>query len=204
MSFVNNNRFTAGAPDTKKQARGNESATRLLRAAETLFREKGVESTTVNDIIQLAGIAKGTFYHHFPSRAALLMALREHVIASFNAQIIDAVNAHPAHALWPRLEAWILACVEGSLKMEEVHDVVFGNDPLRWNAEGWPFMAELISLIDTGKATGIFSAEQPRITATFIFRGIIGVIDDYILSGKPAYPLAETLYDLARNLLIKK
>ena len=30
--------------------------------AEELFKEKGVDSTSVNDIVKKAGIAKGTFY----------------------------------------------------------------------------------------------------------------------------------------------
>lgn len=37
----------------------------LIRAAEELFIEKGLEQTTVADIIERSGLARGTFYNYF-------------------------------------------------------------------------------------------------------------------------------------------
>src|SRR3546814_5880367 len=49
----------------------------LIEAAGTLFVEQGVDATTVDDIARRAGVAKGTFYHYFGSKACMLDALRE-------------------------------------------------------------------------------------------------------------------------------
>src|SRR3546814_2306598 len=49
----------------------------LIEAAGTLFVEQGVDATTVDDIAKGAGVAKGTFYHYFGSKACMLDALRE-------------------------------------------------------------------------------------------------------------------------------
>ncbi|MEN1760278.1 TetR/AcrR family transcriptional regulator [Anoxynatronum sibiricum] len=44
----------------------------ILDAAEALFYSKGFENCTVNDILKVVGIAKGTFYHYFTSKEAAM------------------------------------------------------------------------------------------------------------------------------------
>lgn len=48
----------------------------LMAAAEDLFVRQGVEATTIDQIVAQAGVAKGTFYHYFSSKADVLAALR--------------------------------------------------------------------------------------------------------------------------------
>lgn len=48
---------------------------RIIRSAWDLFHEKGFEETTLNDIIEKAGISKGTFYYHFRSKDTMLNTL---------------------------------------------------------------------------------------------------------------------------------
>src|SRR5262249_50089911 len=72
-------------------SRGQKRLQSLLDVALALFAEQGIEATTVDDIVARAGVAKGTFYHHFESKAALLQALRESFINDFSARIADAV-----------------------------------------------------------------------------------------------------------------
>ena len=44
----------------------------ILITAETLFCQKGYEQTSVQDILDILNISKGSFYHHFVSKEALL------------------------------------------------------------------------------------------------------------------------------------
>jgi len=46
--------------------KGNRRRQELLRIAYRLFMEKGYDNTTIEEIIGEAGIAKGTYYYHFP------------------------------------------------------------------------------------------------------------------------------------------
>lgn len=46
--------------------------TRVLAAAVDLFARQGYDGTSVAQVITRAGVAKGGFYHHFPSKEALL------------------------------------------------------------------------------------------------------------------------------------
>jgi AcrR family transcriptional regulator len=46
----------------------------VLDAAYELFNQKGTKSVGVDAIIARAGVAKATFYHHFPSKDDLVIA----------------------------------------------------------------------------------------------------------------------------------
>lgn len=68
----------------------------LIRAAETLMSAKSVDAVSIDEIVETAGVAKGTFYNHFPDKDALQHELLEtirfditKVIAGHNAQIED-------------------------------------------------------------------------------------------------------------------
>jgi AcrR family transcriptional regulator len=47
---------------------------RILAAAGVLFGEEGLARTGVDALIEAAGVAKATFYRHFPSKDALILA----------------------------------------------------------------------------------------------------------------------------------
>lgn len=58
-----------------KGEKGEKRKQELLQIAYRLFLSKGYEETSVDEIIEEAQIAKGTFYYHFKSKEALLEAL---------------------------------------------------------------------------------------------------------------------------------
>jgi AcrR family transcriptional regulator len=47
---------------------------RLIDAAEECMRSKGIRSTTVSEVAELAGVSRGWLYRHFPDKASLLGA----------------------------------------------------------------------------------------------------------------------------------
>ena len=57
----------------RKQTRNTRG--RIVSAAWKLFYEQGYENTTVEDILRLSGTSKGTFYHYFEGKDALLGTL---------------------------------------------------------------------------------------------------------------------------------
>lgn len=69
----------AGGKLEKTSAAGSSTSTRerILAAASLLFGERGVAQTGVDSLIEAAGVAKATFYRHFPSKEALVVAWLE-------------------------------------------------------------------------------------------------------------------------------
>jgi AcrR family transcriptional regulator len=57
------------------QLRGEETHNRILSAATELFSKSGYDATGVAEICQAAGVSKGAFYHHFPTKQAVFMEL---------------------------------------------------------------------------------------------------------------------------------
>lgn len=65
--------------------KGDLKRTRILEAAEKLFFEKGYEQTSIQDILDSLSLSKGGFYHHFPSKEAILTEICENrVLDRFN------------------------------------------------------------------------------------------------------------------------
>ena len=50
---------------------------RIINASWELFKEKGYGDTTINDIIEKAGISKGSFYYYFRSKDDMLNTLAD-------------------------------------------------------------------------------------------------------------------------------
>ncbi len=60
----------------------------FLKTAQQLFFQQGYEKTTVNNIIDTMGVAKGTFYHYFASKKDLL----DKLVFQFSQQTLEAVK----------------------------------------------------------------------------------------------------------------
>ena len=54
---------------------GRNTKGRIVSAAWKLFYDQGYENTTVEDIISASGTSKGSFYHYFEGKDALLETL---------------------------------------------------------------------------------------------------------------------------------
>lgn len=62
---------------TDKPKRG-DARVRLLEAAVTVIRAKGLAATTVDDLCAHACVSKGAFFHHFASKDDLAVAAVNH------------------------------------------------------------------------------------------------------------------------------
>ncbi|MBN1998189.1 TetR/AcrR family transcriptional regulator, partial [candidate division KSB1 bacterium] len=66
----------------------------ILDTAQHLFYTQGYEHTSIANVIDAIGIAKGTFYHYFKSKAELLDQIIDRQSAHID-QIIDRVLDEP-------------------------------------------------------------------------------------------------------------
>ena len=84
----------AKAPDKRRSE--------LIACAQKLFYSKGYESTSVRDIVDEVGVAKGTFYYYFDSKQAVLEAL----VAELLAQMLKHFEAIVADDGLNAIQKW--------------------------------------------------------------------------------------------------
>ena len=65
---------------------------KLFAAAVELISEQGFHATTVDEIAERAGVAKGTVYYNFPSKTRFFEALLEHGVGILTAALRRAVD----------------------------------------------------------------------------------------------------------------
>ena len=53
----------------------NQTKTRIIETAWRLFYQYGFDNTTINDIVEASHTSKGSFYHYFESKDALMGSL---------------------------------------------------------------------------------------------------------------------------------
>ena len=69
----------------------------ILDAAHALFTTKGFQPTTMEDILRVVGIAKGTLYYHFPSKEEILNALVLRIVGQVEQRAREiAASSSPA------------------------------------------------------------------------------------------------------------
>ncbi|MEU0926554.1 TetR/AcrR family transcriptional regulator [Streptomyces malaysiensis] len=73
---------------TRRQA----TRQKLFEAAVTLIAEQGFSSTTVDEIAERAGVAKGTVYYNFASKTVLFEELLRHGIELLTASLQSAAD----------------------------------------------------------------------------------------------------------------
>ena len=59
-------------------SRRNDKRSRLVEAADKLFHEQGVNTTTLANIAQLADVPLGNVYYYFKSKDSIVLAVVEH------------------------------------------------------------------------------------------------------------------------------
>ena len=85
----------------------------LVEAARQLFATHGYEQTSLDAIVEKAGVTKGAMYHHFESKQELFAA----VYAREQRKLADAVEsaARPRRDAWEAVLAGCQAFFESSL-----------------------------------------------------------------------------------------
>nr|WP_184942137.1 TetR/AcrR family transcriptional regulator [Planomonospora venezuelensis] len=84
-----------------ERRRESPARARILDTATRLFYAEGVHPVGIDRIIAEAGVAKATFYHHFPAKDELVRAYleAEHGRQRAAAEMLRAASAGPREAL---------------------------------------------------------------------------------------------------------
>jgi AcrR family transcriptional regulator len=160
----------------------------LLDAAAALFAERGIEATPVAAIAEAAGVAKGSFYRYFPSREALMAALKERFVDG----ILDAVGEFaariPPDDWWALTDEFVARMFEAMLERRHLIRV-FDAQPRTEEAAQLFRDAEdrvdafIAGGIEAGVAAGVFRVADPEATAMLLQRAVSSAAQDLALQG---------------------
>ncbi|WP_405936366.1 TetR/AcrR family transcriptional regulator [Streptomyces sp. NBC_00726] len=78
--------------ESSSSTRRRATRQRLYEAAVTLIAEKGFSATTVDEIADRAGVAKGTVYYNFKSKTELFEELLRHGVGLLTASLRAAAE----------------------------------------------------------------------------------------------------------------
>ncbi len=165
------------------QHRSEETHARILKAAAECFMREGYDATGVAEICTRAGVSKGAFYHHFPTKQAAFLALFEHWLHGLEASIQMA--RRPGQTVPERLEG--LAAMA-----EQVFDQASGQvpmfvefwrqatkDPGVWRATIEPyrrFRSSFAALVSEGTAEGTLRPVDPNLAAQVLVSLGVGLV----------------------------
>lgn len=164
----------------------------ILDVAQQLFYQKGYEQTSIQDLLDAIGIAKGTFYHYFSSKQALLEELTERITDEMMI-IIQAIVDDPAltalekfNRIYIQSHHWKIEHKELMLSLLRMY---YNDENLRLRDQlQRTTMAAVIPLmtqvIQQGIDEGVFVTTYPRATAEIshrLLQNMAEILADLIL-----------------------
>lgn len=73
--------------------KGEKTKLELLKIAYKMFLSKGYENTSIDEIIEEAKIAKGTYYYHFKSKEQMLEEVIQMMIDEYEMRANEILNS---------------------------------------------------------------------------------------------------------------
>lgn len=194
-------------PPQKKPSKIHlEKRQALLDIALQCFIEQGLDQTSVNNIIQKVGIAKGTFYHYFPSKEALILELRQHYMQSFFEVIETEISKVPKNQEneWnQRLHAWFRGSAKHYAQHKAIHDALFHhNHQIEDTEDREKIICYLEDFLLQGIHERAWTVESPNLVAKLMYHGMHIAFDESHESDEAILQLeADKLYRLFHAML---
>ena len=171
-------------------ARGTRD--RLLAAARELIEEGGYASAPVAAIAERAGVAAGTLYRHFPSKAELFLEVFRVVCAGEERAMSSAADAVGAEAgAVGRLEAVLTTFAERALRNPRLAWTLLAEpvDQLV-DAERLAYRERYAAVVARELRAAIEAGEIPDQDATFTAAALVGGCGEALVG--PLSPLASS------------
>ncbi len=159
-----------------------ERKNEILDAAEHLFRTKGFDNTSTNDILNEIGIARGTLYYHFKSKEELLDSMINRITKQLVEQAKKIVSQKDLPVL-QRLTTMMLALniSDNNFNQEILQQVHKPQNALMHQKMQSCLLSEInpliTILIKEGIAQGICQTDYPEEVAEMTFLYVNTIFD---------------------------
>jgi AcrR family transcriptional regulator len=157
---------------------------RLLGVATRLFARHGFEGTSVQDIVDAAGVTKGAMYHYYDSKDDLLYEVY-HKLLTMQTSHLDEIAAGPGTPE-ERLRAAAVDLVQTSLDNLDDMIVFFrslhmlpADKQAQVRAERRSYQDKFRALVDEGVAAGTFRGDVPSDIVVHYFLSVVNQLGSW-------------------------
>jgi AcrR family transcriptional regulator len=187
-SSASNPRSGPGASQALPQAYAVRSEReRLLEAMIRVAAAKGYEATTVDDVIEAAGVSRGTFDEMFVGKAGCFLESYDAVINVLVAHVSTAYESTVGQPWQDRICAALRALVDllarehDIARMAMVEVTAVGEDArIRYRAA----LGRFTYFLEDGRSASAQGDELPADTARFAIGGATSMIFDEVRAGR--------------------
>jgi len=160
-------------PSTKEALRHDRGPNKWLDAAIKTLIEEGVEAVRVERLATRMGFSRGSFYHHYQDREALLKAVLEHYLQINHQNLVEML---PVLKGTPQDKLWTLWTATASQEFRDYD----------WAIRMWGMhdkhVAEVLKKIDVKRMEVMiglfmemgFTEDEANIRAALAYHGSLG------------------------------
>lgn len=185
----------------------------LLTAARDVFVDRGFAASTIDDIVERAGVARGTFYLYFADKRAIFEALVDDFLSRIAVAVKSIVLAPEAPSPVEQLRANVqrvvaLAISEPAIVKLALHDAT-GVDPeldLKLDRYYEGLRALIEESLETGQELGIVRSGERRLMVAIGLGGFKEVLVDAVsgqIDPSPEQIADEIMHFLVGGLLVR-
>ncbi len=147
----------------------------IVNAARYLFQSKEYDKTTMQDVMDYLGIAKGTIYHYFESKEAILEAVIEDIVHE-NFEQMQSIVESPTGTALEKIKSLIKVgnmTASNNFIVDPLHRSCNSSMHTRLLATALMKQASLYAkVIQQGCYEGIFQTNNPLECAEFVLAGV--------------------------------
>jgi AcrR family transcriptional regulator len=158
---------------------GDESVPqRLLAAATRLFAEGGFETTSVQQIVDAAGVTKGAMYHYFGSKDDLLYEIYARVLRDQQSRLDSAAETRAPvqerlHAAAADVVATTAANLDDTVIFFRSMHLLHPDKQAEVRAERRRYHEKVCGLIEEGQRDGVFRTDKSADLVVDFFFGAV-------------------------------
>lgn len=170
------------APALSRRDRKKERTRReIYEAAMRLFAKSGFGAVTISDICEEADVGRGTFFLHFPNKAALLYEFNQRVAEEFRASLVEprASAREELRALVARMSVELVA--HGEIMTAMLAEFFASADLLAAASRDDDLPVLVAEIIRRGQERGEFSRRiDARLAAASFFATAAAIICGHV------------------------